>query len=143
MQLCCSRSPGLVTAALRPSDSGTKTPVPGLGRFADIALVSTAGLSYRCRLRRHGAGFVGADWAPPSGGCLDGCTWAFKRPAVLDLPGGGTIAAAAGVVVEAFYLNPKAAIDGLCYRPLVGLAGACCFVDDLGSAYHMSRRAQN
>jgi len=90
-------------------------------RFADIAVALTAGLIFGAIYGVMAVAFVGTLSGVIVWLVLRRLYRGIKRPVFLDLPGSGMIAAACGVVAEAFYLNPKAAASGLCLGMPIGL----------------------
>jgi hypothetical protein len=90
-------------------------------RFVDIAGGFIVGFVFGAIYGAMVVAFIGAGLGAAAWLLLGRLPLGARRPAILDWPGSGTVAAGCGVLAEAFYLNPEAATSGLRYGPLVGL----------------------
>ena len=90
-------------------------------RWVDIAFALIAGLVCGAIYGVMAVAFIGAGLGVIAWLLLAWFYRGFNQPALADLPGSRTMAAACGVVVEAFCLNPQAASSGLRYGALIGL----------------------
>ena len=92
-----------------------------LMRFVDIVFALTVGLVGGALYGVMAVGFIGAGFGAGAWILLGWLYRGIEPPARVDFPGSRTMAAACGVVAEAFYLNPQAATTGVCYGAVIGL----------------------
>jgi hypothetical protein len=90
-------------------------------RWVDISFAVTVGLGFGALYGLMVVAFVGAGLGALAWLVLEWFYRGFDRAARVDFPGSRTLAAACGVVVQAFCLNPQAAASGLRYGALIGL----------------------
>jgi hypothetical protein len=90
-------------------------------QFFEIAVALTFGLVYGALCGAMAVAFIGAGLGLVAWRLLGRLHLNIRRPVILALPPSATIAAACGVVAEAFYLNPQAAASGLRHGALIGL----------------------
>lgn len=111
-------------------------------RFVDITVALIAGVIYGAIYGVMAVAFIGAGLGVAAWLLLGRLYQRLKRPAIFELPGGGTIAASCGVIAEAFYLNPQAAATGFGYGSLIGLGfGLLTFLGLLALVRSVRRKA--
>ena len=116
---------GLIMAT--DAAKGAKQQPLRIMRFVETTVGLTFGLVYGAVLGTTAVAFIGAGLGFIAWLLLRRLRLKVKLPVILALPPGGVIAAACGVVAEAFYLNRQAAASGLYYGAPIGLGCGALF----------------